>query len=644
MTLSHPLTKLFFKSGCHLTEPLTRTEVFFVFSAFKFRNMLELAGIIILGILAQWVAWRFKIPAILPLILIGLLVGPIAAEYLTDDGSKYIEPIWDGTKGLFPGEGLYYFVSLAISIILFEGGLTLKRNEIRNVGPVITKLITLGSAVTFFGAGVLAHYVFGLRWDLSFLFSGLIIVTGPTVITPILRNIPLKKDVSAVLKWEGILIDPIGALVAVLVFEFISVGGDSGFTKTALIEFGKILLFGTSFGFTFAHALAFVINKKWIPHYLMNVVSLSTVLLVFVESEIFAHESGLLAVVVMGMVLGNGKLKNLKELLYFKESLSVLLISILFILLAANINMDDLMLLYTWDTAILFSLVVFVIRPLAVFLSTYGSNLKTNERLFISWVGPRGIVAAGIASLFGSKLLKQGVEGAEYITPLVFMVVLGTVLLNATTARLFAKVVGVFLKNSDGILIVGASKASRLIATYLQEFGKRVVLIDSNKSFIERATKEGLEAFEINIYDDDLTDNIELNDIGYLIAMTGSDAVNQYALNNLSKEFGEHGAFRVATADEVRNQDFEQKGIFFTPKDDYINISEAVRDFPDIYEVPIKSKEEYDTLLKKIHGQLESVPLFVIAKDKNIYLLSEFEARNLPAEKSKLVYVGNKVA
>jgi NhaP-type Na+/H+ or K+/H+ antiporter len=605
--------------------------------------MLELAGIIILGILAQWVAWRFKIPAILPLILIGLLVGPIAAEFLTDDGSKYIEPIWDGEKGLFPGEGLYYFVSLAISIILFEGGLTLKRNEIKNVGPVITKLITLGSAVTFFGAGVLAHYVFGLRWDLSFLFSGLIIVTGPTVITPILRNIPLKKDVSAVLKWEGILIDPIGALVAVLVFEFISVGGDSGFTKTALIEFGKILLFGTSFGFTFAHALAFVINKKWIPHYLMNVVSLSTVLLVFVESEIFAHESGLLAVVVMGMVLGNGKLKNLKELLYFKESLSVLLISILFILLAANINMDDLMLLYTWDTAILFALVVFVIRPLAVFLSTYGSNLKTKERLFISWVGPRGIVAAGIASLFGSKLLKQGVEGAEYITPLVFMVVLGTVLLNATTARLFAKAVGVFLKNSDGILIVGASKASRLIGAYLQEFGKRVVLIDSNKNFIEKATNEGLEAFEINIYDDDLTDNIELNDIGYLIAMTGSDAVNQYALNNLSKEFGEHGAFRVATSDEVRNQNFEQEEIFFTPKDDYINLSEAVRDYPTIYEVSIKSKEEYQATLKKIHGQLETVPLFMIAKDKNIYLLSEFEAKNLPAEKAKLVYVGNKI-
>ena len=162
--------------------------------------MLELAGIIILGILAQWVAWKFKIPAILPLILIGLLVGPIAAEYLSEDHTKWIEPIWNGEEGLFPGESLFYFVSLAISIILFEGGLTLRLKEIKNVGPVITKLITVGSVVTFFGAAVAAHYIFYLSWEMSYLFSALIIVTGPTVITPILRNIPLKPDVSAVLK------------------------------------------------------------------------------------------------------------------------------------------------------------------------------------------------------------------------------------------------------------------------------------------------------------------------------------------------------------------------------------------------------------------------------------------------------------
>jgi NhaP-type Na+/H+ or K+/H+ antiporter len=604
--------------------------------------MIELAGIIILGILAQWVAWKLKIPAILPLILIGLLVGPVAAAYLSEDGSKWIEPIWNGEKGLFPGDSLYYFVSLAISIILFEGGLTLKRNEIKNVGPVITKLITLGSAITFFGSGIVAHYTFGLGWDLSFLFAGLIIVTGPTVITPILRNIPLKRDVSTVLKWEGILIDPIGALVSVLVFEFISVGGGGGFTKIALIEFGKILLFGTTFGFTFAHALAYAVNKKLIPHYLLNVVSLSTVLLVFVASDVFAHESGLLAVVVMGMVLGNGKLKNIKELLYFKESLSVLLISILFILLAANINMKDLMLLYNWKTVTLFSIVVFVIRPLAVFASTMNSKLKLNEKLFISWVGPRGIVAAGIASLFGSKLLKEGVEGAEYITPLVFMIVLGTVLLNATTARLFAKMVGVFLNSSDAILIVGASSPARLIAAYLRDKGKRIVLIDSNKYFIEKATEEGLEAITVNIYDDNLSDNIELNDVGYLIAITGSDAVNNHAIANFSKDFGEHGAFKIASSLESESATEEQRKRFFTPKDDFINLSEAFREKPGINEIVINSEEEYLKILGVLIQEEKSIPLF-IEKDKGIYLIAEFEKQEVEKKDLVLSYLGKEM-
>jgi NhaP-type Na+/H+ or K+/H+ antiporter len=604
--------------------------------------MLELAGIIILGIVAQWVAWKLKIPAILPLLLIGLLVGPIAAEYLSEDGGKWIEPIWNGEKGLFPGDGLYYFVSLAISIILFEGGLTLKRSEIKNVGPVITKLITLGSAITFFGAGVMAHYIFDLGWELSFLFSGLIIVTGPTVITPILRNIPLKKDISTVLKWEGILIDPIGALVAVLVFEFISVGGGGAFTKTALIEFGKILLFGTTFGFTFAHALAFSINKKLIPHYLLNVVALSAVLLVFVLSEIFAHESGLLAVVVMGMVLGNGNLANLKELLYFKESLSVLLISILFILLSANINIEDLFLLYTWKTVVLFAVVVFIIRPIAVFASTLNSNLKLNEKLFISWVGPRGIVAAGIASLFGSKLIKQGVDGAEYITPLVFMIVLGTVLLNATTARFFAKMVGVFLKKSDAVLFVGASKPVRLIAKFLKNKGKRVILIDSNKSFIQEALDSDIEAFKVDVYDDELANNIELNDVGYLIALTGSDQVNMHALNKFSQNFGEQGAYKLASSKEITEASDSDRESFFTPHDDYINLSEAYRENPIINEVNISNQKEYNSLLEVLSKEEKSIPLFVENK-QGIYLLSEFEKNKFAKEDITLFYLGKVV-
>ncbi|WP_420571176.1 cation:proton antiporter [Kordia sp.] len=605
--------------------------------------MLELAGIIILGILAQWVAWKFKIPAILPLILIGLLVGPVAAEFLSEDGTKWIEPIWNHEKGkgLFPGESLYYFVSLAISIILFEGGLTLKRAEIKNVGPVITKLITLGSAITFFGAGIVAHLVFGLSWELSFLFSGLIIVTGPTVITPILRNIPLKKDISTVLKWEGILIDPIGALVAVLVFEFISVEGDSGFTKTALIEFGKIILFGTTFGFTFAHALAFAINKKFIPHYLLNVVSLSVVLLVFVESEIFAHESGLLAVVVMGMVLGNGKLENIKELLYFKESLSVLLISILFILLAANIDMKDLMLLYNWKTAVLFVLVVFVIRPLGVFLSTSNSKLKTNEKLFISWVGPRGIVAAGIASLFGSKLVNQNVAGAEYITPLVFMIVLGTVLLNATTARLFAKLVGVFLTKSEGILIVGASKVSRLIGHYLKANGRNVVLIDSNQNNIEIAQELGIEAISTDIYSNTLTDNIELNDVGYLMALTGNSDINKFAVDKYGAEFGENGSFRLVTREEMLDENNNPKEGLFSHTDDYNSLTEVTRKFPSIQEIDINDTSHYKSLIEYTNNDKYIIPLFIKKEDGEFHIISSYNTEiDEIGENWKLVYLG----
>lgn len=573
--------------------------------------MLELSGIIILGILAQWIAWKFRIPAILPLIITGLLVGPFASEYFSADGSKWIEPIWNGEKGLFPGESLFHFVSLAISIILFEGGLTLKMNEIKNVGPVITKLITIGSLITFIGAGIAVHYIFELSWEISFLFSALIIVTGPTVISPILRNIPLKNDVSAVLKWEGILIDPIGALVAVLVFEFISVGGGHNFTLTALIEFGKIVLFGTTFGFTFAHGLNFSLKRGFVPHYLINVFVLAAVLGVFVLSNSFAHESGLLAVVVMGMVVGNFNAKYLKEVLYFKEALSVLLISILFILLAANINMEDLLLVFNWEELLLFSIVILVVRPLGVLLSTINSTLKLNEKLFISWVGPRGIVAAGIASLFGLKLAKQGVAGAEYITPLVFMIVLGTVLLNATTARFFAKILGVFLNKSEGILIIGASEVSRLISKFLVDRGREIVLIDTNSENIRLAQELGLKALEMDIHSDELIDDIELNNVGYLVALTGSAQINKYAIHKFQKQFGENGAFRLMTKEEKNNGHEGLEDLLFSTTHDFASLTSIANKHPFVNEITFNTTKAYTSFFADVKEDPERVPLFI---------------------------------
>lgn len=604
--------------------------------------MLELAGIVILGILAQWVAWKFKIPAILPLILIGLCVGPIATIF-TEDGSKLIEPIWNGESGLFPGESLFYFVSLAIGIILFEGGLTLKKGEILNVGFVIVKLITVAVIITFIGAGIAAHYIFDLSWQISFLFASLIIVTGPTVITPILRNIPLKKDISTILKWEGILIDPIGALVAVLVFEFISAGKGKEYTSTVLLEFGKIVLFGFTFGFTFAHALAYSIKKNIIPHYLLNVLTLAAVLGVFVLSDQFAHESGLLAVVVMGMVMGNIDLPNLKELLYFKESLSVLLISILFILLAANINMEDLYLVFTSKAIWLFAVIVFVVRPLGVFISSINSSLKFNEKLFISWVGPRGIVAAGIASLFGIELANQGVEGAEYITPLVFMIVLGTVLLNATTARLFAQLVGVFLKDSEGILIIGASSFSRIIGKYMEENGRHVVLVDNNGMNVRKAKSMGLDAIEENVYSEDLINNIELNDIGYLMAMTSNSEINKNAIEKFRKHFGENGSFRVVSPEEMQDPENNPKEGLFSQTDDYVKLTNLARKYSQVHEVTLNSKEHYEGLIEISKTDPDIIPLFVKNTEGNLSIIPSNSKEVEIEEGFKLVYLGKQM-
>jgi NhaP-type Na+/H+ or K+/H+ antiporter len=298
--------------------------------------MLELGSVIILGILAQWLAWRIKVPAILPLLIIGLVVGPLSTLW-TEDGQKLLEPMWNGQKGLFAGEHLFHFVELSIGLILFEGGMSLKREELRGVGPSIINLITLGSLVTFTGGALLVYFLLGLPLDIAFLFSALIIVTGPTVIGPILRNLNIKRNVSAILKWEGILIDPIGALVAVLVYEFIYLfhspefgGGGNEFTSMAIRQFFTIALEGLSLGFLMAHALKFLLKRNLVPHYLLTVFTLSFVLAVFVGSHYLVADSGLLTVVVLGMVIGNIDIPHKKEIAYFGESISILLIAELY--------------------------------------------------------------------------------------------------------------------------------------------------------------------------------------------------------------------------------------------------------------------------------------------------------------------------
>ena len=619
--------------------------------------MLELAAIIVLGIAAQWIAWRLKVPAILPLILIGLIVGPLSEFWYPGGGhgahghedhirKLFLQPIYKDGVGLFPGKSLFYFVSLSIGIILFEGGLTLKREEIQETSGAIGRLISLGSLVTFIGAALAAHYIMDLDWSISFLFSSLIIVTGPTVIAPILQNVPLTRNVATVLKWEGILIDPIGALTAVLVFGFISSGEGIGFTTHAVQEFLLILFVGIGVGVTMAYGLYYMLKYELIPHFLLNVFTLAWVIMAFALSDILAHESGLLTVVIMGIVLANLDMPHIKEILFFKESLSVLLISILFILLAANISLDDLKLLLDWRCAGLFAVVVFVLRPMSVFLSTTSpeSGLNTNEKLFVSWVGPRGIVAAGIASLFGLELASEGVPGAEYITPLVFMIVLGTVVINATTAKLIARLLGVIQDSSRGILLVGANAITEIIGKYLQDNNRHVVVVDNNPKNVANISKIGLTAMQANVFQDDLNDQIDLVDIGYLMAMTSSQDVNNFAVKKYKKLFGEEGAYRLLGTSETRlaKAALPQTNIL-SYQNDFLQLASIVKDYPQMHEVKVTDLEHLKNLMASMANEKKRAPIFLKDHHGINVLPPDLDTVEIEDEGAVLAYMGKEL-
>lgn len=611
--------------------------------------MFELSGVIILGVFAQWLAWRVKLPAILPLILMGLLVGPIST-FWTSDGHKLINPIYDAStgRGLFPGQYLFHFVSLAIAIILFEGSLTLKRQEIRQVGPVIINLISIGSLVTFLGGGVAVHLIVGLNWSMSFMFSSLIVVTGPTVIAPILRNMPLNRNVAAVLKWESILISPVGALCAVLVYEFIlSTEGGLAFTSHASINFIQIVLTGLAMGAIGAYSLYQFIKQEMGPHYLLNVFTLAYVLGMFVLSNFTVNNSGLLTVVVMGTVMANLDVPRLKEILAFKGNVTILLISVLFILLAAKINLSDLDLItHNPATGLLFVVVMLVLRPLSVFLSTLRSTLSFKEKIFISFVGPRGIVAAGIASLMGLNLTEKGVPSAEYITPLVLMIVVGSVLWVALTVRPLAKGLGMIQTSSGRVLVIGASLAARLIAKYLHEHQQQAVLVDINEANITKAQESGLQAFVANLYTDDLSDKIELTGVSTLLALTSNPELNNFAVRRYKKEIGEAGVYRILTPDELlKEKSLRPQYGLFSYTDDFLNLNEVARDFPKIHELPLTGAIALRRATQEMGVEQKSIPLFI--KDAN------GEIRFLPAnlddlklneeEIIHLVYLGRNV-
>ncbi len=388
--------------------------------------LLSLVAVGLLSITCQYLAYKVRLPAILPLLIVGILVGPVFGVLNADD--------------LF-GDLLFPVVSLSVAIILFEGSLTLKFSDIAGHGNMVRNLCSVGVVVTWLVAATAAHYSLDLTWQLSFLFGAIVTVTGPTVIVPMLRTVRPKTNLANILRWEGIVIDPIGALLAVLVFEFIVASQETAITHT-LIAFGKTIGIGSVLGLASGYLLGLSIRKDWIPHYLLNTAVLTVILGVFAASNYVALESGLLAVTISGMVLANMKDVDVEDILEFKETLSVLLISGLFILLATRLNLQSVVDV-GWGSIVVLAAIMFVARPLSVLASSVGTGLKLNELALLSWIAPRGIVAAAVSALFSLKLEEIGYEGAGIIVPIVFMVIIATVVVQSLTSRTVASLLKV---------------------------------------------------------------------------------------------------------------------------------------------------------------------------------------------------------
>ena len=604
--------------------------------------MYEIGGLIIIGILAQWLAWRLRVPAILPLIIAGLIVGPGWEAYT---GHALLNPQFDADagSGLFPGNLLYSFVSLAIGLILFEGGLTLRTSEIRGLTKSIARLSTIGAFTTTIVAGFAAHFIIGLSWQIAFLFSTLIVVTGPTVIAPIMRQINVKRQISTILKWESIVIDPVGAFLAVLFYKFIIAFYEPDATVgEAIVEFARSGLVGVGLGATLGYGLYLLITRLYVPKFLLNVFILAAVIGAFLMSDAIAHESGLLTTVVMGAFLANRDVPFLHDILDFKESLTILLISMLFILLSANITVEQIMLVMEWPSILLFLIVVFVARPLGVFWSLAGSELNWRDKAFISWVGPRGIVAAGVASLFGLELEERGIEWAEYITPLVFMIVLGTVLLNATLAGFLARKLRVSLPKGSGVLIFGGGEGARTLASSLEESGRDVTIVTHNQTAADMSRDLNLTVVESTIDTDALDKVLDLTDIGYILALTSNDEDNFYIINNYRSREGLRGAHRLLTRKEVQTSRYSDRSLF-SHYASYLLFNRTARNHPGYHIYTITDPELVDEALEAIRS-VKAIPLYLrCAESGDITFVGADQLDMDAAVNDELYYIGPKV-
>lgn len=570
--------------------------------------LLSIAGIGVLGISCQLIAWWARLPAILFLLIVGILVGPVFG--LLDPDALF-------------GKLLFPIVSLSVAVILFEGSLTLNFEDIRGHGNTVRNLITIGALITWLIIAVSTHYLIGFPFELAFLFGAVVIVTGPTVIIPMLRTVRPNAKITNVLRWEGIVIDPLGALLAVLVFDFIISGQQQYSIGAIVLTFGKIILIGFSMGLLSGWGLGNILKKRLIPQYLRNIITLITVCTIYVLSDTIEHESGLLAVTIMGITMANMKDIEIEDVLDFKESLSLLLISVLFIILAARIEFHQLIHI-GWPALGILAITMFIARPISVFVSSIGSDLSFNEKILISWIGPRGIVAAAVSALFALRLENAGFVEASLIVPLTFLIIIGTVVIQSATARYLANLLNVREPPPTGLLIIGAGNVARALGKELQEQDFKVILTDSTWENIRLARMEGLETYYGNPISEHADRNLNLVGIGKVLAVSGRSNLDTLACLKFKPEFGVENVYELKSTREKHIADkhtvsTRHRGYELFGEDvSYGNLAYKLRNGAEIKSTQLSDEFTFEQYLEKYGERI--IPLFAIDTKHRIHI------------------------
>jgi NhaP-type Na+/H+ or K+/H+ antiporter len=487
-----------------------------------------LASIALLGMGAQWLAWRFQIPAIILLTVFGILAGPVLG---------WIRPSEDLGTLFSP------IIKLGVAIILFEGGLSLRFHELKQAAAGVLRLTTLGVLISFPFGSLAAHYLAGLSWPVALVFGAIIVVTGPTVIIPLLRQARLRKRPASYLKWEGIVNDPVGALLAVILFQYFVYVGD----RAVPAMIGQVmagLAFAAMLGVGVGFLLGFLYRRGFVPEYLKGPAALAVALGVYVLANLGLEEAGLMAVTLLGITLGNMRLPSIDEMRRFKESIALLIVSGVFILLTAELK-PVLLLNLDWRSLVLLVAIIFVIRPLAIFLSTIGAGMPWQERALLGWIAPRGIVAAAVAGVFGPALEQQGYAGASLLLPLIFALILITVMLHGLSIGWLGRYLGLSAQHTHGVLIIGSNAWTIPLAQALKSDDNNVIIADNSWHQLRRARLAGVAAHYGDILTEASEERLEFSDFGHLVAATDNDAYNALVCNQFAGEFGRHRVYQL---------------------------------------------------------------------------------------------------